>query len=407
MQIDLSPYQSKVFKDPSRFRVMRTGRRGGKTYVLLCELIRAITQPNQIVLYMLPTQGMIKRIMFPLLLKYIPKSIIDKINLSDFTIKLINNSILYTGSAGAVENFRGLGINTIVMDEVQNQKESDWQEILRPTLSDTQGKAIFAGTPKGVNNFLYKLCYDENLSAHWWTTLQGGWVKESEVNEAKSQLDELTFRQEYEADFITSGSYAYYTFSDSNIGSYGFNPSAQTYITFDFNAGECPMSSAIIQEQPDGTMAVIKEFVNKYSNTDATCRLINEYLVGNTFHGSLTITGDHHGVRRESSASFTDYQIIEHYFKNYRDYTVKHKPTRAVKDRVAAVNSLLCSYDGRRRLFIDSSCTQSIVDLRQVEWKQDGVHLDGSDPARTHISDAISYFANNIHPIITERDANI
>jgi len=402
MQINLSPYQAKAFKDRTRFKVFRTGRRGGKTYLALCEIIRAIIPNNSIVLYMLPTHQMIKRTMYPLLTKYIPNTAITKINLSDFTMQFVNGSILYLGSAGAVQSFLGMGINTIIMDEVQNQNENDWYTTLRPTLSDTKGNAIFAGTPRGHNNFLYKLCTSEEIHEHTWTTLQGGWVDPEEVEQAKSQLDERTFRQEYEADFETSGNIAYYSFSDNNIGDYEFITNADTYLAFDFNAGECPMSAAVLQVQPDGTTAVVKEFVNKYSNTDATCQLIQTYLVGNNFNGTLTVCGDHHGVRRESSASFTDYQIIEHYFKHYARYEVYHKPTRSVKDRVAATNSLFCTYDGTRRLFVDKRCVNTIEDFRYVEFKSNTVQLDGTNPERTHISDAISYFANNIHPIMNE-----
>ncbi len=60
------------------------------------------------------------------------------------------------------------------------------------------------------------------------------------------------------------------------------------------------------------------------------------------------------------------------------------------------VNAKLCSQAGFRTLFIDPRCKQLIQDLERVQWKQDAngnsLHeIDKSDPARTHLSDALGY----------------
>ena len=67
-----------------------------------------------------------------------------------------------------------------------------------------------------------------------------------------------------------------------------------------------------------------------------------------------------------------------------------------VRDRVNCVNAKLCSQAGVRTLFIDPQCTQLIQDFERVHWKQDGngntlPEIDKSDPARTHVSDALGY----------------
>ena len=68
----------------------------------------------------------------------------------------------------------------------------------------------------------------------------------------------------------------------------------------------------------------------------------------------------------------------------------------AIKDRVNAVNALLCNVSGKRRLFVDPKCRELIRDFKQVKWNRDSAgnptgDLDKSDWQRTHTSDALSY----------------
>ena len=67
-----------------------------------------------------------------------------------------------------------------------------------------------------------------------------------------------------------------------------------------------------------------------------------------------------------------------------------------VKDRINCVNAMLQNHAGERRLFIDPSCKQLILDFERVHWKVDLsgnslTDIDKSDPARSHLSDALGY----------------
>jgi len=67
--LDLLPWQEKVWDDPSRFKVVAAGRRTGKSrlaaYMLLAEGLRA-TEGE--IFYVAPTQGQARDIMWNLLL---------------------------------------------------------------------------------------------------------------------------------------------------------------------------------------------------------------------------------------------------------------------------------------------------------------------------------------------------
>jgi hypothetical protein len=72
------------------------------------------------------------------------------------------------------------------------------------------------------------------------------------------------------------------------------------------------------------------------------------------------------------------------------------KVNPAVKDRVNCMNAVLRNTVGENRLSVDPGCQQLILDFERVRWKTDASgsslgDLDKSDPARTHVSDALGY----------------
>lgn len=401
VRVILKPNARRVFNDTSRFICLIAGRRFGKTYLLAYLILKnLLKQSNSEILYLAPTYQMAKRVMWRYLSKVIPSYLVKEKVMSDMQITLHNGSTVYLGGSQNYDSYRGLGLDYALLDEGANINEEAWEEVVRPSLSDKQGGAIIAGTPEGKQNWLYDITLTPSFKTYQYTTLDGGWVSPEEVEYAKKQLDERTFRQEYLASFESWLSTVYYAFSDANKKAVGFNPEADTYLCWDFNVGECPMACILVQYQKDGTLGAVKEFVYPNSNTDEVCQVVKSYFDKNGFCGNLGITGDWAGRRRESSASFTDYQIIDYYFKNYQGYHKKVRPTISVKDRVMALNSLLKNYAGEVRMYINSEeCPSLINDLNRVEWKASGVKLDDSNPILTHPSDALSYFAYNYYPV--------
>lgn len=402
-----------VFNDDYRFICLIAGRRFGKTYLLAYLILKnLLKKSNAEILYLAPTYQMAKRVMWRYLIRIIPEMLIKEKVLSDMQITLCNGSIVYLGGSQNYDSYRGLGLDYALIDEGADVESAVWSEVVRPALSDKQGSAIVAGTPEGKHNWLYELTLDKTFKTYQYTTMDGGWVDEEEIEQAKEQLDERTFRQEYLASFESWLSTVYYAYSEANNCNIEFNPELDTYLCWDFNVGECPMACILNQKQKDGTYVCVQEFVYPHSNTDEVCQAVVQYLDNQNYKGPIYITGDWAGRRRESSASFTDYQIIDHYFKNYKDYSKKIRPTLAVKDRTSALNALFKNYKGEIKQYINASrCPKLVDDLLRVEWKSSGVKLDDTNKELTHPSDALSYFAYNYHPtdrqeIITKMWAN-
>ena len=81
--------------------------------------------------------------------------------------------------------------------------EDGWLNSIRPTLTDYKGRALFLSTPRGKNYF-YQL-YNKGKSGEtdWtsfkFTTYDNPYIDKGEIDDARKQLPEAVFEQEYMA----------------------------------------------------------------------------------------------------------------------------------------------------------------------------------------------------------------
>ena len=320
----LHAIQAEIFFDPSRFKVVVAGRRLGKTTLLIAELIRAAKKPRQIVWYVAPTYRMAKQIVWRDLVHQIPRDWIVKSNETNLDITLINGSIICLRGADKGENLRGVGLNFLAMDECQNIKPEVWKTILRPVLATTMGKAVFCGTPLGYN-FLYELYLNgqkeayrsKNIWKSWqYPTSMSPFIPPSELKAAREDMDERSYMQEFEASFVNMSGRVYFNFDrKTHVGKYPFNPSLPVWVGQDFNIN--PMSSVIIQRQPNGELWVVDEIFLHNSNTLAVCdELERRYF---KYQRQTTIYPDPAGASRQSGRGESDLDVFtERGFKRIR-----------------------------------------------------------------------------------------
>ena len=199
----LNAGQAEVSASPARFRVVIAGRRWGKTYLAIRELARVCRLPNRRAFYVAPTYRQAKQIVWDQL-KYrlMDLNWTRNINESDLTITLKNGSKISLRGADNPDSLRGVGLDAIIMDEFAMIDQRTWTEVLRPTLSDRSGSAMFISTPMGQANWAYDL-FTRGLDPteqHWqsfqYTTLSGGNVSEDEIAQAQQDLDARTFKQD-------------------------------------------------------------------------------------------------------------------------------------------------------------------------------------------------------------------
>ena len=92
----------------------------------------------------------------------------------------------------------------------------NWHEVLRPTLTDRRGTAMFASTPKGFNHF-YDLCnlelIDSEFKSFHFTSYDNPHLPKDEIDKAQATLPPERFSQEYAASFQKTQGLVYKEFS--------------------------------------------------------------------------------------------------------------------------------------------------------------------------------------------------
>ena len=145
LNIDLHPAQLEIFNSEKRFKIVAAGRRFGKSYLsawLL--LINAIQAESKDVFYIAPTFQQAKDIMWAML-KELGRDLITAAHENTAVLTLINGRKIYLKGSDRPETLRGVGLAYCVLDEYASMKPVVWEQIIRPTLADVRGGALFIG----------------------------------------------------------------------------------------------------------------------------------------------------------------------------------------------------------------------------------------------------------------------
>jgi len=400
----LSTPQQTITKDTTRFRVVVAGRRFGKTHLAIRELCYHARDPEKEVWYVAPSYKMARQIVWRKLKKRLQElNWVQKTNETELTITLVNGSTIALKGADNYDSLRGVGLDFIVLDEFADINPDAWYETLRPTLSDKQGRALFIGTPKGIGNWSYELYQNSLDNPDWqsfqYTTVDGGNVTPAEIESAKKDLDERTFRQEYLATFETYSGRIYYSFDrKQNVVEGKLEPRDLDvlYIGMDFNID--PMSAVIAIRKGDD-LCVIDEIRMFSSNTQECVDEIKSRYP----KSKIWVYPDPAARQRKTSAGgSTDITILQN-----AGFIVKspnsHTP---VRDRINAVNSRLCGSDGIRRLFIMPKCKYTIEGLERHVYKE-GTTQPDKDSGYDHMMDALGYMTDYLFPVRRDQDPSL
>jgi len=206
INVSLHDAQMEIFKSPARFKVASCGRRFGKSYLAAWILIiKALQSKDKDVFYVAPTFQQAKDILWAIL-KDIGSEVIKSTHENTATVTLVNDRKIYLKGSDRPDTLRGVGLSYVVMDEYASMKPEVWEMILRPTLADVKGGALFIGTPAGKNHF-YKLWVDahkeeyDDWEAFQFNSTDNSFLDPKEIEAAKRNMSTQAFRQEFEATF--------------------------------------------------------------------------------------------------------------------------------------------------------------------------------------------------------------
>ena len=396
MKIKLTKPQYEVSSCNKRFRVLISGRRFGKTYLCITEMMKYASKPNQKIWYVAPTFKMAKEIAWSNLKEMLNQfNWIDDINETTMSIRIRKtNSVISLKGADNYDALRGTGLNFLILDEFADIDKRTWFEVLRASVADTLGDVLMCGTPKGYGNWSYEMYLkgkqDDQWGSYQYTTIQGGMVSKAEIEQAKQDIDIRTFRQEFEGTFENYAGSVYYNFHPvESVIDRKIDWEKPLHIGMDFNVD--PMSACVTQIEKDKIYAV-DEIIIYSSNTDEMCQEIRDRYGSKA---QIFIYPDPASRQRKTSAGGrTDLSILQNAgFK----VKVKHKHP-SIRDRVNAVNSKLKDSKGVRHIFVSKSCKTMIKGLQRQIYKEN-TNIPDKEQGFDHMNDALGYLIDYIKPL--------
>ena len=129
-----------------------------------------------------------------------------KISEVERRIDLPGGGMIAVRSSHDPDHLRGEGLDLAVLDEAAFMEARIWQEIVRPMLATTQGRALFLSTPFGRNWFwdLFRLGEDAeepDWAAFQFATESNQLIAREELASIRRQTSEQVWRAEYMAEF--------------------------------------------------------------------------------------------------------------------------------------------------------------------------------------------------------------
>lgn len=253
-----------------RFVVVVAHRRMGKTVAAINQLIHlALTceKPNPRYAYIAPTYGQAKRIAWDYLVEF-TRPLGATANISELKVDFYGRRIQLYGSDNP-DSLRGQYFDHAVLDEIGDQNPKIWNEIIRPSLADRKGGALFLGTPKGANHF--KDFRDRAETEPGWALLEfkaseTGILAQEELEGAKKEMGDDKYSQEFECSFAASVEGSYYgkiinDLPETRFGEFARDDLCKTYTAWDLGVGD---STAIWVAQVAGKEIRLIDFMENH-----------------------------------------------------------------------------------------------------------------------------------------------
>jgi PBSX family phage terminase large subunit len=386
--MNLHQKQEQVIKDKSRFKVLNWGRRSGKTTVFAYEALgTALTIPNAHITYYAQTFTDARDIAWNIFLEVFGEAVIKKNEtLLEITVRNLkggNSVVKLRGWESVYQSGKGRGTENdlLLCDEVAFCKEFNefYEKVLEPTLLTTVGRAIFASTPDGFNDF-YELVGKAQNTQGWSyyhaTSYDNPANLAEEIERIKNHTVADRFAQEYMADFRKKEGLVYKEFKrERHI--YNDDTERQprsiikTIAGVDFGYTN-PAAVITIDKDFDGTYWVREEWYKRGKNDVQIAEYVSAMRLDEVYPDP------------ESPSAIAEMEKLD---INVRE-VVKNKDS--VKHGIDKVRALLL----QNKLFVHASCKNLILELETYSYPEKRLnHNEDENPIKEndHALDAMRY----------------
>lgn len=281
------PKQLELHQDKHRYKVIRCGRRFGKSVFAVNHIIEQATYKPGDYWFVAPTYRQAKEIAWRLFEAYVPRELIKKKNETELSIDLVNGSRIALKGADNPDSLRGVGLNGVVLDEYAFTQSYAWT-VISPILQDKRGWAIFISTPNGYNHF-YDLSNteqgDNDYKSFHFTSYDNPYLDPEELDKERARMSVERFEQEYMAEFTRKSGAVWTKFRRSIhiVPRRGFD-AALTHtcsIDFGFAIGH-PTSFSVHEWNNQGEVYTGDGFIQDGLNVDQIDNLMRSKTTGLT-----------------------------------------------------------------------------------------------------------------------------
>ncbi len=190
-----------------RWACLVVHRRGGKTVACIMDLIDAALRCKRNdgrFAYLAPTYAQAKDTAWSYLKRFTADIPGIEQRESDLMVICPNGARVRLFGAENYDRLRGTYADGLVLDEYGDIDPRAWPEVLRPSLADRQGWAVFIGTPRGRNDF-HRIHKEAEADPEWYSLVlrasETGLLPHTELADMRRMLTADQYDQELECSF--------------------------------------------------------------------------------------------------------------------------------------------------------------------------------------------------------------
>ncbi len=392
--------QRQVHQCDAPRRVVRWGRRAGKTLMAAVEAAFVLLQNRKRVWIVAPDHDLSGRVWDELV-----RILCDELGFEPTTRSDRSRRLVFDWGSrcegkstghGSQKGLVGAAVDFLVWDEVAKSPAGIWELRLMPNLADRHGRALLISTPEGYNHFheLWKRGHNDDVA---WRSFHAPsamnpHLPRDVIEEARRTYSPEAFAQEWEAKFTHLAGRVYTEFEESiHVRPLQHDPDLPLALAFDFGV-ENPFVCLWVQFTPEDNLRVIDEYVQRGETTLTNGQRVMAQHEERGYGDVSWAAADPSG--KDGRLTLRKHCGIP---TTFRRLTGRGDSMGEKQAGIEQIRRLLRGVDGRMtepRLFIDPRCQETIREFnlyRYPEAKQERNASEEPEKANDHCMDALRY----------------
>jgi PBSX family phage terminase large subunit len=380
-------WQRTVNQSNARFKILRCGRRTGKTFFIILDSINlCLKYHNLSFAYVGLTYGHAKDVVWEDYMK-LTDGLLEYKNSNELTLRFKNGSRIKLYSWDSIDNMLGKKYHKVYLDEcaVAKNLKFAWENVIEPTLLDYHGEAWFTSMPRGKGQF--KALIDETKHLDEWQDFHFTSYDNETIPDIKIDLENKrktispsVFAQQYLAEFTDLEGRIYSEFKrDDALSECPFEPERYG-VSIDFGYNH-PLAVYLYALDKDNNIFVLKELYERKLNDLQRLEKIKELTNG--YEIDIAVADSEDPIAIEQLNRELDFEV---------------KQAKKGQGSVNAGINIVKGAFHSGRLTISDKCINLIDELEVYSWKIDKEGKETEVPVKEFDDgvDSLRYFVTEI-----------